>query len=196
MFSSFKFISANYNNQQGNRVLLDETRDNGIQNDLSVSIMEPTLGQLMVCMKWTEVDNLKKTKRTTINEKTTIPSNDERIHPTTTRPSTRPIRHRIKPARYTNNIGYYKSNRNPRPMRCVFCFCCFYKKSEKDAHEMMCKIPRYQCHICKTFVTTNLALLKTHIRKHTGDKPFQCNRCLMRFSQKGNMQAHQVKKHL
>ncbi|XP_031639331.1 zinc finger protein 723-like [Contarinia nasturtii] len=52
------------------------------------------------------------------------------------------------------------------PFHCRGCFSGFSQKAEKDAHEKVCKMRRYECHICKKYVSVHKNKLKQHIRVH------------------------------
>ncbi|XP_031633804.1 zinc finger protein 91-like [Contarinia nasturtii] len=76
------------------------------------------------------------------------------------------------------------------PFHCRGCFSGFSQKTDKEAHEKVCKSRRYECHICKKYVTVNKNTFKKHMRKHTSEKPFRCKICMKGFTQKDNLKMH------
>ncbi|XP_031633830.1 zinc finger protein 182-like [Contarinia nasturtii] len=60
------------------------------------------------------------------------------------------------------------------PFHCRGCFTGFSQKTDQSAHEKVCKYRRYECHICKKFVTVGKTMLKVHMQTHFREKPFRC----------------------
>ncbi|XP_031639593.1 zinc finger protein 184-like, partial [Contarinia nasturtii] len=89
------------------------------------------------------------------------------------------------------NLKRHKvSHINEFQFHCRGCLKGFLQKDNQEAHEKVCKLRRYECHICKKFVTVGRTQLKQHMRKHNGEKPYRCEICMKSFTQKINMKRH------
>ncbi|CAH1777405.1 unnamed protein product [Owenia fusiformis] len=53
---------------------------------------------------------------------------------------------------------------------------------------------RHVCEICHAGFE-RLYNLKTHIRTHTGERPYECTMCLKRFADRSNLNKHMIRKH-
>lgn len=80
------------------------------------------------------------------------------------------------------------------PHKCQKCNRSFMFEHTKDIHETKCCQLRYGCGICK-YSTTNLTHFVTHLRHHTGVKPFQCKHCRKRFAQIAHLKVHMNHRH-
>ncbi|CAH0404108.1 unnamed protein product [Chilo suppressalis] len=80
------------------------------------------------------------------------------------------------------------------PYHCHYCDKDFlnrtrYRDHMKYSHEGMEKVKNKLCNICGRGFAANRTLVN-HIRTHSGERPFECEYCNARFSQKHAMQSH------
>lgn len=64
--------------------------------------------------------------------------------------------------------------------------------SESRMFPVPAEVKRYECNICD-YKAAYACDLKTHIRKHTGDKPFKCNMCDYESARASHLKTHMSK---
>lgn len=80
------------------------------------------------------------------------------------------------------------------PIHCDTCYQHFGNKADKMVHEMKCNRKKFECYLCAA-VASSMGNLKGHMHKHTGEKPFECLKCKVRFSVKKSLVKHEKTKH-
>ncbi|KAG5320665.1 ZN782 protein, partial [Pseudoatta argentina] len=81
------------------------------------------------------------------------------------------------------------------PYACSQCSRIFNHKGNYKRHLIShldpqgLHLPKYPCNYCDKRFSNNRTL-QTHIRVHTGEKPFKCDVCHKSFSQRGNLLNH------
>ncbi|OAD60930.1 hypothetical protein WN48_00997, partial [Eufriesea mexicana] len=63
------------------------------------------------------------------------------------------------------------------------------RSDNEDASRGKSSLAKYRCPVCKkAFAKVSL---RNHIRSHTGERPFPCAKCLVPFSRRSDLNAHQ-----
>ncbi|GFS66036.1 hypothetical protein TNIN_85062 [Trichonephila inaurata madagascariensis] len=94
--------------------------------------------------------------------------------------------------------SHYKSNLNrhirkhsgERPFVCKIDFDGSWIKDSDASSSEQKKRHLHHCTLC-SYATSNKCHLKTHFRKHTGERPYLCKVCGKGYSSKQNLQSHE-----
>ncbi|XP_055298170.1 zinc finger protein 239-like isoform X2 [Sitodiplosis mosellana] len=80
------------------------------------------------------------------------------------------------------------------PFQCGKCRKGFFLQTDTQEHEAKCKSRPYKCDECE-YATNDRTKLTNHTRRHTGEKPYQCEFCLELFTLKHSLDRHSINQH-
>ncbi|EDV28146.1 uncharacterized protein TRIADDRAFT_14897, partial [Trichoplax adhaerens] len=76
-------------------------------------------------------------------------------------------------------------------MKCTICFRGFNSRSNLRSHMRIHTAEKpFQCKYCRKCFSQS-STLRNHVRLHTGEKPYKCNVCNCAYSQLAGLRAHQ-----
>lgn len=76
-------------------------------------------------------------------------------------------------------------------MKCTICFRGFNSRSNLRSHMRIHTAEKpFQCKYCRKSFSQS-STLRNHVRLHTGEKPYKCNVCNCAYSQLAGLRAHQ-----